>query len=416
LFGKKTPHEQYGQKINDAGLKETALGRLWFNAAEQSLSKPLSISTPYSEAGYFAADRPVAAGFRFQAKRGQKLNITLQKKPAAGFLIYMDLWQVSTTNNKPDLLVSADTTNPSINYEVKKDGSYIVRLQPELLKSGEYTLSISTGPSLAFPVTPKAKAKIGSYWGADRDGGARKHEGIDIFAPSRTPLVAAADGRIERVQENNIGGKVVWLRPEGKDYTLYYAHLDEQTVSAGQSVKEGETVGLMGNTGNARTTPPHLHFGIYAQGGAVDPLAFVNPVIKTPEKITAPLAPIGKLVRSDSKVSKVYGEPVVTPSNYITVDGNTLLQVEAASANWYKVVMPDGQQGYIQSASTSSINTPIKKITVTAAQPLFDAPDYNAPRITSITSGKTVNVLASFRDFYYIRNSEEKEGWISKKP
>jgi hypothetical protein len=58
----------------------------------------------------------------------------------------------------------------------------------------------------------------------------------------------------------------------------------------------------------------------------------------------------------------VFGEPVVTPSNYITVDGNTLLQVEAASANWYKVVMPDGQQGYIQSAATSSINTPIKKI------------------------------------------------------
>jgi hypothetical protein len=101
FFGKKTPHEQYGQKINDAGLKETALGRLWFAAAEQSLSKPLSISTPYSEAGYFAADRPVAAGFRFQAKRGQKLNITLQKKPAAGFLIYMDLWQVSAITINP---------------------------------------------------------------------------------------------------------------------------------------------------------------------------------------------------------------------------------------------------------------------------------------------------------------------------
>jgi murein DD-endopeptidase MepM/ murein hydrolase activator NlpD len=391
------------------------LGRLWFSAAEQSLIKPLNISTPYSEAGYFAADRPVAAGFRFQAKRGQKLNISLQKKPTAGFLIYMDLWQVATNNNKPELLVSADTTTPSINYEIKKDGSYIVRLQPELLKSGEYTLSISTGPSLAFPVTPKAKAKIGSFWGADRDGGARKHEGIDIFAPSRTPLVAAADGTIERVQENNIGGKVVWLRPEGKDYTLYYAHLDEQSVRSGQSVKEGDVVGLMGNTGNARTTPPHLHFGIYAQGGAVDPLSFVNPVIKTPEKITAPLAPLGKFVRSDNKLLKLFGEPVVTPSNYVTIEPNTLIQVEAASANWYKVMMPDGQKGYIQSTATTSITTPIKKHTVVASQPLLEAPDFNAPKKTSLTAGNSVNILASFRDFHYVKGADDIEGWISKK-
>lgn len=413
MFGKKTPHEQYGQKLTDAGLKNTTLGNLWFAAAEQSLTRPLSISTPYSEAGYFAADRPVAAGFRFQAKRGQKLNISLQKKPVAGFLIYMDLWQLAG-NQKPELLVSADTLNPSINYEVKKDGSFIVRLQPELLKSGEYTLSISTGPSLAFPVTPKANAKIQSFWGANRDAGARKHEGIDIFAPRRTPLVAAADGKIERVQETDIGGKVVWLRPEGKDYTLYYAHLDEQKVTAGQLVKEGETVGLMGNTGNAKTTSPHLHFGIYAQGGAVDPLEFVNPVIKAPEKITAPLASVGKLVRSSSKDGKVYGEPVVRPSNFINIEPNTLLKVEAAAANWYKVQTPDGQTGYIQSAQTSTLNTPVRKLNLTDNAPLLDLPDTNAAKKASLPAGKTVSVVAAYREFYYVRTAEELEGWIAK--
>src|SRR5205085_9197894 len=102
-----------------------------------------------------------------------------------------------------------DTTSTTVQYDVDKEGNYILRLQPELLKGGEYTLSISTGPTLAFPVTPKVKSSVGSFWGAGRDEGARKHEGIDIFAPRGTALVAAADGVVTRVTENTLGGRVV---------------------------------------------------------------------------------------------------------------------------------------------------------------------------------------------------------------
>ena len=151
LFGSKTPHEAYSDKLSNAGLKETKLGRSWFLAAEQSLQKALSITLPYSETGYFAADKPEATGVRFKAKRGEKLSISLTKKPTTGFLVYMDLWQVKD-NSKPNLLESADTAKLQIAYEVKSDGYYLVRLQPELLGSGEYTLSITTGPSLGFPV------------------------------------------------------------------------------------------------------------------------------------------------------------------------------------------------------------------------------------------------------------------------
>jgi murein DD-endopeptidase MepM/ murein hydrolase activator NlpD len=343
------------------------------------------------------------------------LNIALQKKPVSGFLVYMDLWQAGVDINKPELLVSADTSTPSINYEIKKDGNYIVRVQPELLKGGEYILTINTAASLAFPVTPKVKARIGSYWGDNRDAGVRKHEGIDIFAPARTPLVASASGTISRVEETDIGGKVVWLRPEGRDYTLYYAHLDEQSVRTGQFVKVGETVGLMGNTGNAKTTSAHLHFGIYTNGGAVDPLAFVNPVNKPIEKITAPLVQVGKLVRSDNKLLKIYGEPVVSPSNFVSVEGNTLLKVEAAVANWYKVSLPNNQTGYIQSNLVSSISTSIRKLNVSNKQPLRDAPVDDAPKKMDLPAGKSVDVLASYSDFYYVRNADDVEGWIKKK-
>ncbi|NLG63534.1 MAG: M23 family metallopeptidase, partial [Candidatus Cloacimonetes bacterium] len=66
-----------------------------------------------------------------------------------------------------------------------------------------------------------------------------------------------------------IGGKVIWMRPDGEDVELYYAHLDRQDVRPGERVRAGDQIGLVGNTGNARGTSPHLHFGVYRNGGRV---------------------------------------------------------------------------------------------------------------------------------------------------
>jgi len=81
-----------------------------------------------------------------------------------------------------------------------------------------------------------------------------------------------------------LGGKYVWL--SGGMFGLgsaryYYAHLDDFAVESGDKVKKGEVIGYVGNTGNARTTPPHLHFGIYA-GGPVDPEPFLKPQPELP--------------------------------------------------------------------------------------------------------------------------------------
>jgi len=265
----------------------------------------------------------------------------------------------------------------------------------------------------AFPVPMKAKPTIGSFWGANRDNGERRHEGIDIFAPFKTPLVAAADGRINRVEENKLGGKVIFLSPYNKDYTLYYAHLDKQLATPGQEVKIGDTIGLMGKTGNAATTAPHLHFGIYTYSGAIDPLAFVNPIEKKPSPINVSLGNINKWVRSIDKAGKVYGEPLISPSNYVTVEGNSLLRVQSATAGWYKVVLPDGRQGYIQGGSITSINKPLEKVNSTSTLLLLNAPATDAPKITTIEKGEAVNVLAQFKDFYYV-SAKESEGWLPK--
>ena len=412
IFGKKSPHEQYGDKIKNAGLQETAMGKLWFSAAAQSLSSPLTIRLPYSETGYFPAEQPKATALQFQGKRGEKININLSKKPDTGFAIYLDLWRASTAvNTSPEFLLSADSATA---FDVDKDGSYILRLQPELLKGGEYTLSITTGPSLAFPVTPKVKSNIGSFWGAGRDKGARKHEGIDIFAPRGTAAVAAAAGTITSVTENTLGGKVVFLRPDNKDFTLYYAHLDKQLVQDGQTVKTGDTVGLVGNTGNARTTVPHLHFGIYTNSGAIDPLAFVNRVTKMPEKIIAPLTNLGKWIRA-SKKTELFAEPAINAPKVLNLETSTLLKADAATAGWYKVSLPGGEKGFVAGSAVSSIASPLRKISLKAEQLLLDAPESFAARITALHSGEMINIFGTYNDFYYVRNSDATEGWITKK-
>jgi len=289
----KTPHEKYAEKLEDKDLDDTPEGRAWLAASKKALEIPQSIQLPYKQIGYFSPDKPRSLGLKFRAKQGEKLTFTLNKK-LAGFVLYSDLFK-ATGAEAP--LLSADSSSSQFNFDVEEAGEYVLRLQPELFRSGEYNLTISVGPSLGFPVSHN-KANIGSFWGDNRDGGKRSHEGIDIFAPKHSPAIAAADGYITGVGEGGIGGKTVWLRPEGKNYTLYYAHLDKQLVHDGQFVKKGETIGLVGNTGNAKYTPSHLHFGVYTYAGAIDPLPFVSKIIKTaPEVPSKNLAVSLKLVK-----------------------------------------------------------------------------------------------------------------------
>jgi len=415
LFVKKTPHEQYGQRLAAAGLRETAIGSLWFREAEQSLKVPLDISLPYNETGYFAAERPQAAGFRFQVKRGQKLLVALDKKPVTGFSVYLDLWEFSETEPaRSRLLAAADTIGNSLEYDVKNDASYIIRLQPELLKSGEYSLSITTGPSLAFPIPAKVKSNIGSFWGDGRDKGARKHEGIDIFAAFRSPVLACADGIVAHVNENNLGGKVVFLRLLNRDITLYYAHLDSQLVQPGQFVKTGDTVGLVGNSGNAKFTAPHLHFGIYAVGGAINPINFVNPVVKTAVKVSASLLNLGKEVRNNGTTNKLYNGPNADLAIAAPLEQHTLLRIEAATGGQYKVSLPDGQKGYVGSGVINSITDPLRRVKLTKDIALLDAPDSLAARKTVLDAGVSISVLANYRKFFFVSAGEGRNGWILK--
>ena len=126
---------------------------------------------------------------------------------------------------------------------------------------------------LALPVYGLKRAALHSSWGEPRSGH-RKHQGIDIFARRGTPVVAAAEGIVVRIgTTDRLGGNTVWVA--GKPSTLYYyAHLDgfRPGLRVGEHVEAGTVLGRVGNTGNARTTPPHLHFGVYPAARAFWPV------------------------------------------------------------------------------------------------------------------------------------------------
>jgi murein DD-endopeptidase MepM/ murein hydrolase activator NlpD len=134
---------------------------------------------------------------------------------------------------------------------------------------------VAQGTAHVFPVV--GGASFSNDWGAPRPGG-RSHQGIDLFAATGTPIVAISDGVLFKVGWNRVGGWRFWLRDRwGNEF--YHAHLSAFAPAAkeGAVVSAGTVIGFVGNTGDARTTPPHLHFEIHPGGGGpIPPFSYVS--------------------------------------------------------------------------------------------------------------------------------------------
>lgn len=406
VFKQVSPHETYGRKLTSAGLAETEMGRSWLSVSRTVLDKPVQIELPYRERGFFPPEKIQAAAFSFKLLKGQKLSVKLDRTPMNGSPVFVDVW-LWQDEGKLDLLGSADTSGIPFESDIRETGTYLLRIQPQLLSATGYTLEVNTGPSLEYPLQTYQPKQIQSFWGAGRDGNSRKHEGIDIFSAFRTPVLAVDEGTA-RVMNNNLGGKVVFLRSAERGFSVYYAHLDEQYVSDGQRVKIGDTIGFMGNTGNARTTPPHLHLGIYAQGGAVDPLPFVNPVIKPLPKVRADTNRLSNFMRTNDiiRISGVQGE------SQERLPSGTLVAVSAATSSNYRVDLPDGTSTIVAEGKLSSVSKPIR--TGIASGLLYYRPDTLSAVMAELDPSEQVRVLGRFQDFEYIENDLKLQGWIKK--
>jgi murein DD-endopeptidase MepM/ murein hydrolase activator NlpD len=142
------------------------------------------------------------------------------------------------------------------------------------------------GPNLEGLVCPVQGAvagrDFGNDWGYPRSGG-RWHQGNDIFAARGTPIVAVHDGEVIRWNPPSaptaLGGITITYRTsDGSEW--YNAHLDTiaDGIAPGVQVSRGQVIGTVGNTGNARTTPPHNHFGRRYAGSWVNPWPTIAPV------------------------------------------------------------------------------------------------------------------------------------------
>lgn len=125
--------------------------------------------------------------------------------------------------------------------------------------------SITTNGSWACPVA--GTRAFTNDWGMPRSGG-RRHQGTDILAPRGTPVVAPVDGTVTQ-RSVSLGGRSFYL--QGVDGNKYFGtHLNAYGTSG--SVKKGTVIGYVGDDGNARGGPTHLHFEIHPGGGrAVNP-------------------------------------------------------------------------------------------------------------------------------------------------
>lgn len=124
---------------------------------------------------------------------------------------------------------------------------------------------------LPVPVDGVRRAQLTDSWGSPRPG-RRHHQGIDIFAKRGTPIRSTTAGIVMMVGDNHLGGHVVKVLGPGLEWH-YYAHLDRfADVQVGEAVDAGAVLGYVGNSGDAITTPTHLHYGIYRRfGGAMNP-------------------------------------------------------------------------------------------------------------------------------------------------
>jgi murein DD-endopeptidase MepM/ murein hydrolase activator NlpD len=133
-------------------------------------------------------------------------------------------------------------------------------------------LKMALGDFFIYPIRGRISSPFG--WRHDPFTGERRyHAALDLAANTGTPIKAAMDGRVSAVGLNSVYGKYVILSHSNGFQTMY-AHMSAVSVNQGVYVNQGGKIGEVGSTGYS--TGPHLHFAVYKNGRAVNPLEFLN--------------------------------------------------------------------------------------------------------------------------------------------
>jgi peptidoglycan LD-endopeptidase LytH len=402
-----SPYERYVRNLESANLKGRPMVREWIDAGERALHDSIMITLPFTETGHFLSHRPEARSYQFDALDGQVITINGALKVTEDAKFFADLFVLRDHKWKH---VASSDSSLTLSHEFTRNSRCLLRIQPELLVNAYYTISVGLTPILINPVSGANNKSIQSFWGDSRDGGRRKHEGVDIFAKKGTPIVAPTGGTISRVGYSKLGGKVVWMYDQKRGHSYYFAHLDSQYVTRGKLVKQGQVIGTVGNTGNAKNTPAHLHFGIY-QAKAKDPLYY----IKTLEQLESTLAVDTSfrflpftIMSKNATIRKGPGEKFATLG---TFDKGTYLHVIAQSRDWYRIALPDNQQGFVIKKDVAATGKGSPSI-LDRPRELLTTVTNRGTVVRMLTKAANVEMIGKFDNYLRIRTLDGLEGWI----
>jgi hypothetical protein len=286
--------EAYTAALERLGLEASFAAAEWLERGRTAMRGENVALLPFEERLHFDPREPQAQGVIVHAMLGQRVDVEVAGATDRFFLdvLYLGRRRPSGGTTTSDGSGAAAQGSEGrrvaemargetrMSFEPQAHGYYLLRLQPEILRGGAFTLRAAADASLEWPVADTTERDVWSVFGDPRDGGARVHHGIDIFAPRGTPIFAASEADVGRMSSNwRRGGKVITLVDRERGLYLYYAHLDEHRTTRNAVVAPGEIIGTVGNTGNAATTPPHLHIGIYNGSfrRPVDPWYFFVP-------------------------------------------------------------------------------------------------------------------------------------------
>lgn len=143
----------------------------------------------------------------------------------------------------------------------------VATMHPSVPAPSPATTMPSSPGSLLIPVQGIAASQLSDTF-TDARGSGRVHDAIDIMAPAGTPVLAVADGHVEKLFNSKLGGLTLYEFNRVGTLAYYYAHLQRYAdgLAEQQAISRGQVIGYVGSTGNASADAPHLHFAIFVLG------------------------------------------------------------------------------------------------------------------------------------------------------
>lgn len=408
------PSEDYAKALERTGMAKRAVGQRWLAAARAAVEEAGVVTMPHQELVGFQELTPDARGWRVTLKRGQKLSVLLEGQSGRG-QTFVDVLAVYGSGRQGYTLKSAESgtetstkTALDFSFEARRDGDYVVRVQPEIFAYGVWRVGLSLAPSYAFPVEGADHRAVKSFFGAPRDRGRRRHHGVDIFAEKGTPVLAVVDGEIFHRGVDNLGGNVVWQWDPDRRLRIYYAHLEDWAVRSGERVKQGEVVGWVGNTGNAITTPPHLHFGVF-DPRPVDPFPFIDDQVRPPSPL--PLGPheLGSWARVRRKSLELKDGLGTQALVRRVLPQHTALTVIASLPGGHQVALADGERGYVQSDALEPATSALRWIEPGPLR-IYQRPADDA--VPTSTQLRTIAAVRAEHEGHYLIALGEAWAWV----